>query len=107
MHRVPEAANLQYAASIDPENQTAGRNAGAGGNERVLHAGHLVYRTAAHLPRPFRNTVEAMDIGLSDLSTMGVDRKLAAARNMTITDEILGLAASAKPNSSSWGARRV
>ena len=73
------------------------RHAGAGGDEHMLDVGHLVHRRAAQLAHAFGDAVHAVDVGLAQLTAVGVDRQPAADLDRTVGDEILGLAPAAEP----------
>ena len=62
----------------------------------MINPRNLIHRGAANLPYRFGNAVHAMDIGFPQLSAVGVHRQFAAAGNVPVLDEILGLAAITK-----------
>jgi len=69
-HRPPMAR----AGSVDAENDPARRYARARGHQHVLDARYLIGRAAADLADAFGDSVHAVDIGLAELTTMGVER---------------------------------
>ena len=63
----------------------------------MFDIGNRVHRRAAKLPNAFGDAVHAVDIGLTELTTMGVDRQPAADLDRTVGDEVLGVAFAAEP----------
>jgi hypothetical protein len=84
------------------ENQSGGGHAGACGNEHMLDFVNLVDRCTAQLPHALGDSVHPVDVGLAELSAVGVDRQTPADLDRPIGDEVLGLPLAAKPNSSNW-----
>ena len=56
------------------EDQPAGRDAGAGGDQHVRDVGELVDRRAAQLADRLGDAVHAVDVGLAELAAVGVER---------------------------------
>src|SRR3954470_13962452 len=63
----------------------------------MFDIGNRVHRRASKLPNAFGDAVHAVDVGLTELTTMGVDRQPAADLDRTVGDEVLGLAFAAEP----------
>ena len=57
------------------ENKTRCRHAGTGGDEHMLDIIDLVDRRSAQLPHTLGNAIHPMDISLTELATVSVDRQ--------------------------------
>src|SRR5215467_7793878 len=57
-------------ASARAQDQAAGRDARAGGDDDVLDARHLVHGAAAHLAHRLGDPVHAVDVGFAELAAV-------------------------------------
>src|SRR5690348_14036166 len=78
--------------SVGAEDERAGWNARAGGDEHVLDSVDLVHRRAPHLTHSFGDAVHAVDVRLAQLAPVRVDREPAAELDVAVAEELLGLA---------------
>src|SRR5690242_21960491 len=78
------------------QDQAAGGDAGAGGDQDGAVAGDLVDRGAADLADGFGDAVHAVDVGLAELAAVRVDREAAVDLDRAVGDEVPGLAAAAE-----------
>ena len=62
----------------------------------MLDVGHRVHRGPPQLPDPFGDAVHAVDVGLAELTAVGVDGQPAAHLDSTVGDEILGFTPAAE-----------
>src|SRR5689334_18359509 len=61
-------APLRASSGRLAEDEPAGRDAGAGGDDHVIDVGGLARRRAPHQSNRLRHTVDAMDVGLAQLT---------------------------------------
>src|SRR5439155_18977916 len=78
------------------EDQAAGGDAGARGDQDRAVAGDLVDRGAADLADRLGDAVHAVDVGLAELTPVRVDRQAAAQLDRAAGDEVPGLTAPAE-----------
>src|SRR6202043_3727533 len=78
------------------QDQAAGGDAGAGGDQDGGVAGDLVDGGTADLADRLGDAVHAVDVGLAQLAAVRVDRKAAAQFDRAVGDEIAGRAAGAE-----------
>src|ERR1700755_352418 len=78
------------------QEQAAGGDAGARGDQDGAVAGDLVDRGAADLADRLGDAVHAVDIGLAELAAVRVERQPAAQLDRAAGDEVPGLAARAE-----------
>src|SRR5208283_1008377 len=78
------------------EDQARSGHARPRGDEYVLDVGHRVHRGAPQLPHTLRDPVHAVDVGLTDLTSVGVDGKPPAHLDRAVGDEVLRLTAAAE-----------
>src|SRR5437588_250047 len=90
------AGHTACASVVRAEDQAAGRHAGAGGDQHVVHAGDLVDRSAADLAHGLGDAVHAVDVRLAELSAVRVERQPAVQLDRAVGDEVPGLAARAE-----------
>src|SRR5690242_5341971 len=69
------SAVLSAPQARSAEDQARGRHAGTGGDEYVLDAVHLVDRRAPKLAYAFGDSVHSVDVRLTQLTAMRVDRQ--------------------------------
>src|SRR6185437_5379674 len=79
------------------QNQARRRHTGAGGDEHVLDVGHRVHRGSPQLPYTFCDAVHAVDVGLAELTAVGVDGQPPAHLDGPIGDVVLGFTLAAEP----------
>ena len=72
------ARDRAAGTDLSGEDQAAGGDAGAGGHQDGAVAGHLVDRCPADLADRLGDAVHPVDIGLTELATVGVQRQAAA-----------------------------
>src|SRR6478672_4026601 len=84
------------SASGAGEDEARGGDAGAGGDEDVLGVGDLVDRRAADLADRLGDAVHAVDVGLAELTAVGVQGQPAADLDRAVGDERGGLAPAAE-----------
>src|SRR5271163_4307846 len=65
-------------SSVGREDESAGRNPGAGRDKNVFDVVDLVVRRAADLAHPLGDAVHAVDVRLAQQSAVGVDRQAPA-----------------------------
>src|ERR1019366_6849267 len=68
----------------------------AGAAEDEFRSIHLIHRIAAKLTHPFENVVHAVDVTLTQQTTVGVDGQCPADLDVAIGNEILGFARTAE-----------
>ena len=68
---------------VAPQNDSARRNAGSGGHQNVLDVRYLVDGRPANLANTFGDAVHCVDLGLTELSAMRVDRECASEMDAT------------------------
>src|SRR4051812_30685391 len=78
------------------KHQTTRGDTGPGGDKNTRGAVDLVDRGAAELSNALGDAVHAVDVGLSELAAVGVEREPATELDGAVRDEVLGLAASAE-----------
>src|SRR6185369_9158865 len=81
---------------VSAQDQARGRYPGAGGDEHMLDIVDLVDRGSAQLPYTLRDAVHAVDVGLTELTAVGVDRQPATDLDGAAGDEVLGLTRAAE-----------
>ena len=74
------------------ENQAAGGNPGTGGHHHILDILHRVHRGSANLAHGFADAVHAVDVGLAELSAVGVDGQASPELDVAVADEVLRFA---------------
>src|ERR1700733_804213 len=84
------------AGSLYGQDEAAGGDAGAGGDQDRAVARDLVDRGAADLADRLGDAVHAVDVGLAQLAAVGVERQAAAQLDRAAGDEVAGLAAGAE-----------
>src|SRR5690349_7027477 len=89
-------AATSWPAYGSGQDQAAGGDAGARGDQDRAVAGDLVDRGAADLADRFGDAVHAVDVGLAELAAVRVDRQAAAQLDGVAGDEVPGLAAPAE-----------
>jgi len=62
----------------------------------VLDAGGLVHRRAPHQAHALGDAVHPVQVGLAELAAMGVRREAPADLEVSVGDEVLGLAGRAE-----------
>src|SRR5207302_7818165 len=75
------------------QDQAAGGDAGARGDQDRAVAGNLIDRGAADLADRLGDAVHAVDVGLAELAAVRVDGQAAAQLDRAARDEVPGLAA--------------
>src|SRR5271167_3498274 len=85
-----------YRCHASGQDQAAGGDAGAGGDQDGAVAGDLVDGGAADLADRLGDAVHAVDVGLAQLAAVGIDRQAAVQLDRAAGDEIPGLAAPAE-----------
>src|SRR5215203_4521552 len=90
-------ADRRYDLAVGPQHDAAGGDAGAGGDEHVLDAVHLVDGGPPHLTHALGDAVDAVDVGLAQLAAVGVGGQATAQFQVAVTHELLGLALLAEP----------
>src|SRR5690348_640397 len=75
------------ANSSAAQDQTTRRDSGAGGHERVLDRRDLVHRGAPHLANCFGDAVHPVDVGLTELTAVGVEGQSATDFDRAVGDE--------------------
>src|SRR4051812_2175301 len=73
---------------VDAEDERARGYAGSGGHQHVIYRWDLVDRRGANLPHAFSDAVHTVDVGLTELTAVGVDRQLAAELDAAVGDEL-------------------
>src|SRR5207248_5915406 len=68
-----------------------------GGYEYVLDIAYLIHRGTAQLSHSLRDPVHPMDVRLTELPAVRVDRQSAPDLDVAVLDEVLRLAATAEP----------
>src|SRR5581483_12282171 len=71
------------------EDQGAGGHHGAGGDEDVLHVVGLVRRGSPDQADALGDPVHAVDVGLAELTAVGVDRQPAPELDVAVAHEVL------------------
>src|SRR4029077_10187400 len=89
-------AATRWPAYRSGQDQAAGGDAGACGNQDRTVAGDLVDRGAADLADRLGDAVHAVDVGLAELAAVWVAGHPAAHLDRAAGDEVPGLAASAE-----------
>src|SRR3984957_1089534 len=79
------------AGSLYGQDEAAGGDAGAGGDQDRAVAGDLVDRGAADLADRLGDAVHAVDVGLAELAAVRVERQPAAHFDGAVGDEVPGL----------------
>src|SRR3954469_10350096 len=83
--------HVRELLTVGAEHQRGRRDTGATGDEHVLGAADLVDRRAAHLAHALGDAVHAVQVGLAQLTAMGVDRQPAAELDAAVGEEVLRL----------------
>src|SRR5690242_21749846 len=93
---LPDSPRLRpRKRSVASEHEPARRYAGAGGDQDVRGAVHLVDAGATHLPDRLGDAVHPVDVGLTELAAVRVDRQPSAQLDRPVRDEARRLAAAA------------
>src|SRR6185312_14020784 len=92
----PRPTDSATALAGAADDQAAGGNAGARGDQDRAVTRDLVDRGAADLADRLGDAVHAVDVGLAELATVRVDRQAAAQLDRAAGDEVPGLAAPAE-----------
>src|SRR5438309_5839652 len=85
------------AGSSSSQDDAAGGDAGACGDEHVLDVGDLVHGRSTDLANAFGDAVHAVDVRLAELAAVRVDGQAAARPHPDIADEVLRLSPAAEP----------
>ena len=80
------------ASAVAGQDRRAGGHRSGCGYQHVVYVGGLVGGGAPHQAHPFRDPVQAVDVGLADLAAVGVDRQASAQLDVAVLDEVPGLA---------------
>jgi len=78
------------------QDQARRRHARARGDEHMLDIRHRVHRRPAQLPNPLGDAVHAVDVGLAELTAVGVDGQPPAHLDRAVGNEVLGFTATAE-----------
>src|SRR4051812_20876153 len=95
-HSLHDVDHVRDFLTIGAEHQRACRHAGAAGHEYMLGTVDLVDRGASHLPGAFGDAVHSVQICLTELAAVRVDRQPAAELDPAVRDEVLRLARAAE-----------
>src|SRR4051794_2027081 len=79
--------SVRRRRAVDAEDEGARGYAGSRGHQHVLYRRDLVDRRGTNLPHTFGDAVHAVDVGLTELTAVCVDRQLAAELDATVADE--------------------
>lgn len=90
-----KGVNFSVSDSVS-QYQATGRNPATRRNQDVLESDNLIDRAATHLTDRFGDAVHAVDIGLTNLPAVGIDREAAADFNVAVPYKILCFATIAK-----------
>src|SRR3954471_11916430 len=89
--------SVRCRRAVDAEDERARGYAGSGGHQHVLYRWDLVDRCGANLPDAFGDAIHAVDVCLTELTAVRIDRQLAAELDAAVGNEVLRLTALAEP----------
>src|SRR4051794_36330636 len=81
---------------VAAEHERGRRHTGAARHQHMFRAVDLVHRRATDLAHALGDAVHAVDVGLAELTAVGVDRQSAADLDAAVGDEVLRLAGTAE-----------
>src|SRR5690348_6423555 len=87
---------LSWLLGVAADDEAAGGDAGAGGDQHVLDVGDLVVRRAADLAHGLGDAVHAVDVRLAELAAVGVEGEAATQLDVAAGHEVLGLTPTAE-----------